>query len=73
VSGLEFIEKLLKNGCKVKNIAFISGSWTDKEYKLATKLGCKTFQKPFEINKLEAWLDECEKNVAPDRVLTNWW
>jgi CheY-like chemotaxis protein len=72
VSGLEFVSKLLKNGCKAKNIAFISGSWTEEEYKLARELGCKTFQKPFDINKLEGWFDECEKNVEPDRVLTNW-
>ncbi len=72
VSGLEFIEKLRKNGCKVKHVAFISGSWTDIEYAKAKEMGCEIFNKPFNISILDRWLDSCEKDIAADRVLTRW-
>lgn len=72
VSGLEFIEKLLNGGCRVRNIAFISGSWTDEEYQKALAMGCKTFNKPFDIRELKEWFNECEKGVTADRVLAEW-
>jgi CheY-like chemotaxis protein len=72
VSGMEFIERLFENGCKVKHMAFISGSWSDREYAQAEIMGCKTFNKPFSVSELEKWLDACEKDIAPDRVLREW-
>lgn len=72
VSGLDMVEKLLENGCKIKNIAFISGSWTDEEYARALDLGCRVFEKPFKLEQIGEWLDQCEKRIKPDRVLTVW-
>ncbi len=72
VSGLEMVEQLLRNGCKIKNIAFVSGSWTEAEYAKAYELGCKIFQKPFQISEIDAWLEASEKSVQADRVLAEW-
>lgn len=71
-SGLEFVDKLLKGGCKIKNIALMSGYWSDTDIQRAKELGCKTFEKPFPIKKMEEWLDECEKKIDPNRVLSDW-
>jgi CheY-like chemotaxis protein len=72
VSGIDLIEKLDKSGCKVKHRALISGSWTPSELAQAKELNCKMFDKPFKIEQLENWLDECEKSIDPNRILSNW-
>ncbi len=71
ISGIGLIEKLDKNGCKVKNRALISGSWTPSELNQAKDLNCKIFKKPFKMEELEDWLDDCEKTIDPNRVLHN--
>ena len=72
VSGIDLIEKLDKYGCKVKNRALISGSWTQSELEQAKELNCRVFDKPFKIDELEVWLDECEKSINPNRILSSW-
>jgi CheY-like chemotaxis protein len=70
VSGLEFIENLRKNGCKIKNIALVSGSWTEKDISRAEEIGCTVFHKPLKTEVLNEWLDNCEENIDPQRVLS---
>jgi DNA-binding NtrC family response regulator len=72
VSGLEFIEDQLKKGCKVKNIALMSGKWSDYEVEYAKRLGCQFFRKPFGLDELNEWLDGCEKKIDTNRALSNW-
>jgi CheY-like chemotaxis protein len=72
VSGLELVDELIKNGCKVKNIALMSGSWLDFHRFYARKLGCKMFNKPFAIGEIVNWLQECEKRTDPNRKLSDW-
>jgi DNA-binding response OmpR family regulator len=72
VSGLQFVEGQIAKGCRVKNIAFMSGAWSESDLKKAKELGCKVFFKPFTIQEINDWLDECEKNIEPDRVLSDW-
>ena len=69
VNGLEFIENLRKNGCKIKNIALVSGYWTAKDIAKAKGLGCAVFHKPVAPEELFEWIDACEKNIDPQRVL----
>jgi two-component system response regulator AtoC len=71
-SGLEFIENQLKKGCKVKNIGLMSSTWVDYEVECAQRLGCLAFPKPFNLNELNEWFDDCEKNVDTNRVLSDW-
>ena len=70
VSGLEFAENLRKKGCKIKNIALVSGYWTNKDISRAKKIGCTVFHKPLKTEVLGEWLDNCEKNINPQRVLS---
>ena len=69
VSGLEFIKNLRKNGCKIKNIALVSGYWTEEYISQAEELGCFVFHKPDLPEALFKWIDTCEKNIDPQRVL----
>ena len=72
MTGLELIENQLRNGCKVKNIMVLSGSWTDAQVTYAKALGCKIFKKPFKIDEFFNWLDECERRLDPKRKLSDW-
>ncbi len=68
MTGLEFIEHLKRNGCKIQNVAVMSGRWTDKELEHAKRLGCHTFEKPFNLEEFEKWLDDCEKKLDPNKL-----
>lgn len=72
ISGLEFIERQRKLGCKLGNIALMSGAWRDSDLTYAEQLGCKTFHKPFTFDQINEWLDECETRIKSDRVLADW-
>jgi len=52
MSGLEFIERQKRMGCKVQNTAVMSGRWTDGELEKSRKLGCQVFNKPFKIDEI---------------------
>lgn len=71
MSGLEFIENQRRNGCKVQNIAVMSAVWEDVEFQRFRTLGCKTLTKPFKIDELTKWLEECEKSTVPDFKLSD--
>jgi len=62
MTGLVFLEHQKSSGCKVQNIAVISGSWTDEEIERAKGLDCHMFKKPFNFGEIKKWLNECEKN-----------
>ena len=63
MTGFEFIEHQKSKGCKIQNIAIMSGRWTNENIKHAKRLGCHMFKKPFKIDEVEKWLDECEKEL----------
>ncbi len=67
MTGFEFIEYQKSKGCNVQNIAIISGRWTNENIKHAKRLGCQIFEKPFEIEEVKKWLDECEKKLEHSR------
>jgi CheY-like chemotaxis protein len=72
VSGLEYVEQQLNKGCKVPNIAIMSGLWSESRLEQAKALGCKTFEKPFALGALTEWLKECESRIDPDKSLSDW-
>jgi len=72
VSGLQFVDGQKEKGCKIKNIAFMSGPWSKSDLKYAQELGCKVFHYPYTFEEINDWLDECEKNISPGRLLSNW-
>jgi DNA-binding response OmpR family regulator len=72
VSGLDFIESQLRKGCKIPNIAIMSGLWTESKMKRATNLGCTVFQKPIKLSVLTEWLNKCVKRLDHSKNLSNW-
>lgn len=71
MTGLDFIDKQKHKGCKVSNIAVMSGAWDDEKIEYAERLGCTVFDKPFQIDKLKKWIRACEKKIEPQRVLSD--
>jgi DNA-binding response OmpR family regulator len=71
-SGIDFVEKQIRNGCKVKNIAVMSADWDSPAIEHAKALGCKIFQKPFSIIELRDWLAhikvELQKSAFPAQL-----
>ena len=49
----------------------MSGNWPNEDLAMAKKLGCKVFNKPFDLSEIDAWLDDVEKNIDLDRELSN--
>ncbi len=71
MTGLEFVERQQRMGCKVQNTAVMSGGWTDEEMEHAKKLGCQVFNKPFKIDEIKKWLNECEKELDHKNKLSD--
>ena len=65
VNGLAFIEHQIQNGCKVDNIAVMSGYWSDQTLEKAIMIGCQIFEKPFDLKDLHQWLDGIERRMNP--------
>jgi len=74
MKGLEFIQRQVQKGCRgiVQNKAVMSGTWTDADIAYAGSLGCRIFEKPFMIEEIHRWLDECEKRIDTARKLIEW-
>jgi DNA-binding NtrC family response regulator len=70
MTGLEFVKSQKQHGCKVQNICVISAVWNETALKSFEDLGCKIFTKPFKMDELTKWLDECETNTEPSLKLS---
>jgi len=49
----------------------MSGNWPTEDVATARELGCKIFNKPFNMSEMEEWLNYIEKNIDLDRELSN--
>ena len=72
VKGLDFVEAQMEKGCKCRNIALMSGDWSESDLLRAKSIGCRVFFKPFLIEPVDQWLDEVEKTTDPERKLADW-
>ncbi|NOZ25510.1 MAG: response regulator [Nitrospirae bacterium] len=74
MKGLDFIRMRMQNGCRgiVQNKAVMSGTWSAVDLAYARSLGCKIFEKPFMLEEIHRWLDECEKRTDASRKLIDW-
>jgi CheY-like chemotaxis protein len=70
MTGLEYIESQKHHGCRVPNVAVMSGSWNETELEEARRLSCRVFEKPFLLEDLNAWLSQSEKKIDPHRELS---
>lgn len=71
ISGLDFVEMQRSRGCPLRNVALISGDWNTADVERAKAAGCAVIRKPFTISELTDWLDTCEKDIDPERVLSD--
>ena len=71
MTGLEFVSRQQKRGCKgvIHNKAILSGSWQEVELKTAEQLGCQIFTKPYKLDELLGWLEGRIKAIPPGRQL----
>ena len=72
-NGLDFIEEQISKGCRCKNIALMSGAFTNEHFAKLKSSGIMYFKKPFKLDDLEIWLDRIEKNIDPERKLADWY
>lgn len=68
VTGLQMLMEQFGKGCRtdVRNVAVMSGGWTQDRRDVARELGCKTFDKPFDVGDLDRWLGECSDRARVD-------
>ena len=71
-TGLEFIKERIDHGCKIKNRALMSADWSDTDLHKAQELGCRIFHKPFNLEELIQWLNNCRKRIESTRELSDW-
>jgi CheY-like chemotaxis protein len=71
-TGLEFIKERLDHGCKIKYRALMSADWSYTDLQRAQKLGCRIFHKPFNLEELTQWLNDCRKRIESTRELSDW-
>ena len=71
-TGLEFIKERLDHGCKIKFRAMMSADWSDTDVQRAKELGCRIFHKPFNLEELIQWLNDCRKRIESTRELSDW-
>jgi len=58
MTGFEFLGQLDQRGLAVDNIAMMSGYWHPALLKQAEEAGYQIFQKPFDVDDMERWLDK---------------
>ena len=70
-TGLKLIKNRKEKGCKIMYRALMSEDWNDSDLQNAHELGCRVFHKPFIFEEMLLWLDDCAKQIAPNRKLSN--
>lgn len=69
-SGVDLIEQLLQKGCKQRHCALMSANFSEPDLARASKIGYTPFNKPLDFAKLTAWVEEVERSIPSERILT---
>jgi CheY-like chemotaxis protein len=72
LGGLDFFEQQISKGCRVRNLALISGDLQDTDKKRAGRLGIVVFKKPFRLADIEKWASAAEAGIPASRRLSDW-
>ncbi len=48
----------------------MSGRWTNEDMEHAKRLGCHVFNKPFKMDEIKKWLNECEEKLGHKNKLS---
>ena len=71
LTGVQFVEQQIMQGCKNTNVALMSGNWSESDLRCAHELGCQVFHKPFKLSDLQTWFNECETKIDSARELVS--
>lgn len=71
-SGIDYIQRLIENGCKQRHFALMSGNFSERDLTRGSELGCKLFTKPLDMDLVTDWVVEVERSVSSERVLFDW-
>ncbi|MBE0574794.1 MAG: response regulator [Desulfuromonadales bacterium] len=73
LSGIDYLKLLRTRDCKIlhENQALMSAAISAEHQEDIHALGYQFFQKPFMINTLQSWLNECAGRVSEDRLLAD--
>ena len=71
ISGLDFVGRQQKRGCRCNNYGVISAKWSGDDLSLAEVLGCTAFKKPVDPREVAAWLQGVAKGIDPGRELSD--
>lgn len=65
MTGIEMLLEQQRRGCRIdiRNKAVASADFDTAQRKIVEGLGCAVFHKPFRLNDIVAWLDDCERRV----------
>ena len=70
--GIDFLEGQIRKGCKCKNMALMSGDFTENDVERAKSIGLMIFRKPLNIAEILKWIESIEKTIDFDRKLSDW-
>lgn len=71
LSNIDFIEKRIKKGCRVKYHAILTDTWSDTQLKRIKNLKVKVFYKPMFSYEISDWVDTClKKNIRTVNLAT---
>jgi DNA-binding NtrC family response regulator len=73
VRGLDFLAQQISKGCKVRNLALMTGELQAADREQAERLGVRVFEKPFRLADIEKWAEEAEAAIPRSRKLSNWY
>lgn len=69
MNGLELVNRLGENGCRVPRVVLISGTWSSQDVAATRQNDCHFISKPFTVGTLYQWVDECAQSLDPNRTL----
>ncbi|MDT8444869.1 MAG: response regulator [Desulfuromonadales bacterium] len=71
LKGIDYLKLIRTRNCKIldENQALMSAAISPEHQQDIHALGCQFFQKPFMINSLHSWLNECAGRISEGRLL----
>ena len=72
ISGLELVASLQKHGCRLQRYLLASGSWSEAQKESARRMGCEVVEKPFDLEFIRNWVNQCRLSIDPGRSLIDW-
>lgn len=71
MNGIDLLRLQRDKGCKLtpKNKALISAKIDTEQQAAVDELGCHFIRKPFRLDDIIKWVEECSERIAPDQQL----